>query len=326
MADEAMSDPTTNISTILTALEELQAENATLRETLLNFQSAIPSVTPPTSTIAPNPPPPYQESYPEPKVSLPDKFDGTRSRLRGFINQIRLILRLQPRRYATGFHQVGLLGSLLTGPAEAWFAPLVETASPLLEDFSTFLTEFEATFGETDRRRVALNKIYSLQQGNRATSTYASEFRQLASEVGWGDQALRDQFRRGLRGDVKNLLLSFPEPTSLSDAIAQAVRCDNRLFEFRQEERLSKLGPPSFPPSVLFQSPPPLHVPTKVLTSDSPTPMEVDLIRPRSLSTAQRQHRRDNHLCFYCGASGHLAIVCPAKGSHVPGNARAQLQ
>jgi hypothetical protein len=202
MADEPMSDPTSNLSTILATLEELQAENATLCETLLKFQSAIPSVTPPigghlpSNTIVPNPPPPYQESYPEPKVSLPEKFDRTRSRLRGFINQIRLILRLQPCRYATGFHQVGLLGSLLTGPAEAWFAPLVEIASPLLEDFSVFLTEFEATFGETDRRRVALHKIYSLQQGNRATSTYASEFQQLASVVGWGDQALQDQFRR----------------------------------------------------------------------------------------------------------------------------------
>jgi hypothetical protein len=37
-----MSDPTTNLSTILATLEELQAENATLRETLLKFQSAIP--------------------------------------------------------------------------------------------------------------------------------------------------------------------------------------------------------------------------------------------------------------------------------------------
>jgi hypothetical protein len=113
--------------------------------------SAIPLDTPPTSTIAPNLTPPYQESYPEPKVSLLEKFDGTRSQLRSFINQIRLILRLQPRRYATCFHWVNLLGSLFTGPTEAWFAPLVETASTLLEDFSAFLIEFEATFGETDR-------------------------------------------------------------------------------------------------------------------------------------------------------------------------------
>jgi hypothetical protein len=50
-----------------------------------------------------------------------------------------------------GFHQVGLVGSLLTGPTQTWFSPLVEAVSPHLEDFPTFLVEFEVTFGETDR-------------------------------------------------------------------------------------------------------------------------------------------------------------------------------
>ena len=113
----------------------------------------------------------------EPNVSLLDKFDGTRSRLRGFINQIRLIIHLQPRCYSDDFRRVRLIGTLLTGQAQAWFVPLVETSSPLLTDFQAFLTEFEATFRETDKRRAALNKLYVLQQGECATSIYASEFR-----------------------------------------------------------------------------------------------------------------------------------------------------
>jgi hypothetical protein len=104
-------------------------------------------------------------------------------------------------------------------------------------------------FGETDRQQVTLDKIYSLQQGNRVASSYASEFRQLACELEWGDHTLRDQFRRGLRSDVKNLLISISKQTSLSEAITQAVRCDNRLFEFHQEERLSRVGLASFLPS-----------------------------------------------------------------------------
>ena len=122
------------------------------------------------------------------------------------------------------------MGTLLSGPAQAWFAPLVETSSPLLEDFPAFLAELEATFGETDRRRTTLNKIYALEQGSRAASVYASEFRQLACDVNWDDQALVDNFQRGFRSNVKNLLLNFPEPTSLSQEISQAVHCDNHLF------------------------------------------------------------------------------------------------
>ena len=46
------------------------------------------------------------------------------------------------------------------------------------------------------------------------------------------------QFRYGLRNDVKDLLLTFPEePKSLIEAIGRAVRCDNRLFERRSEHQ-----------------------------------------------------------------------------------------
>ena len=36
---------------------------------------------------------------------------------------------------------------------------------------------------------------------------------------------------------MKDLLLNLPDPTTFSEAITQAVRCDNRLFEQRQERR-----------------------------------------------------------------------------------------
>ena len=48
-----------------------------------------------------------------------------------------------------------------------------------------------------------------------------------------------EQFHYGLRNDVKDLLLTFPEePKSLTEAISRAVRCDNRLFERRSECQL----------------------------------------------------------------------------------------
>ena len=145
-----MSDPSDSLPQIQTTSEQLQAENATLHQSLLELQSATSSVTPATTL---NPPPP-QEPYYEPKVSLYNKFDGTHARLRDFLNQSRLIIRPQHRHYAKGSHQVGPLGSLLTRPTEAWFSPLVEMTSPLLEDFPVFLTDFEATFRDTERQVV----------------------------------------------------------------------------------------------------------------------------------------------------------------------------
>ena len=175
----------------------------------------------------------FQQYYPEPKIDLPEKFDGTRYQFRGFISQIHLIIQLQPRRYPTSSTQIGLVGSLLKGSALVWFAPLLETASPLLSDFKAFLAEFKATFGNSDKVRTASNKIRKLQQGRRPAAIYASEFRLLACDLSWDNAALIDQFRHGLQDEVKDLLLTMEDPKDLNEAISQAVRCDNRLFEQR---------------------------------------------------------------------------------------------
>ena len=68
----------------------------------------------------------------EPNISLPTKFDGTRSLFRGFFNQVRLAIQLHPNRYAIDVAHVGLVGTLLSGTILAWFAPLLEKKTPLL--------------------------------------------------------------------------------------------------------------------------------------------------------------------------------------------------
>ena len=92
------------------------------------------------------------------------------------MNQLYLIFQLQPEQYPDGLTQVGLLGTLLTGSALSWFAPLLEQNSPLLSDLDAFLDDFESAFGDSDKARTAANKICSLTQGNYPASTYASEF------------------------------------------------------------------------------------------------------------------------------------------------------
>ncbi|KAH9247856.1 hypothetical protein BASA81_014539 [Batrachochytrium salamandrivorans] len=59
----------------------------------------------------------------EPRVCLPDKFDGTRKNFRGFINQLELVFQLQSDRYNTDQKMIATLGTLLTGNALAWYNP-----------------------------------------------------------------------------------------------------------------------------------------------------------------------------------------------------------
>jgi len=111
---------------------------------------------------------------PKPKISLPEKFDGTRLKFRGFVSQVRLIMQLHPRCYFDDTTRVGFIGTLFIGTVAAWFAPILETSSPLLQDFNAFMAEFEAVFGDSDKARTSANKLRRLQQGTRSAIVYAS--------------------------------------------------------------------------------------------------------------------------------------------------------
>jgi hypothetical protein len=137
----------------------------------------------------------HQGIHKDPKIGLPTKFDGTRSQFRGFLNQVRLVIQMHPSRYPTDASRVGLVGTLLSGTALAWFAPLLEKNSPLLNNFEEFISEFKACFGDTDSIRTAINKVRRLRQGERPASAYAADFRLLAADIPWDDQALMEQFR-----------------------------------------------------------------------------------------------------------------------------------
>jgi len=156
---------------------------------------------------------------PEPNISLPEKFDGTRLKFRGFVSQVRLIMQLHPRCYFDDTTSVGFIGTQLTGTAAAWFAPILETSSLLLQNFNAFMAEFEVVFGDNDKARTSANKLRRLQQGTCSAIVYASEFKQLVCDVNWGEAVLIDQFRYGLRDDVQDLLLTLADPSSFSEAI-----------------------------------------------------------------------------------------------------------
>jgi len=81
------------------------------------------------------------------------------------------------------------------------------------------MAEFEAVFRDSDKARTSANKLRRLQQGTCSTTVYASEFRQLACDVNWGEAMLIDQFHCGLRDNVQDLLLTFANPSSFSEVI-----------------------------------------------------------------------------------------------------------
>ena len=152
------------------------------------------------------------------------------------MNQVQLITILQLQRYRTDVTCVGLVGTLLTGQALSWFAPLFEKNVAILSNFEAFLGAFSEVLGEHGKTHSATTKICNLCQGTRSASNYTSEFWQLACDINWDEPALISQFYFGLQDGVKDLLLTLPDRLTLDEAINQAMKCDNRLFERRQDK------------------------------------------------------------------------------------------
>jgi hypothetical protein len=174
------------------------------------------------------------------------------------------------------------------------------------------MAEFEAVFGDSDKARTSTNKLRCLQQRTRSAIVYTSEFRQLAYDVNWGEAALIDQFCYGLRDDVQDLLLTLADPSSFSEAITQAIRCDNCLFKRRQEKKVTSNAQ-------LWNSRPttlPLVPQTTLvarLVSFGPASMQIDTAKFKSLTKVEKLRRRTNNLCLYYGNPGHIACQCPQK-------------
>ncbi len=107
-------------------------------------------------------------------------------------------------------------------------------------------------------------------------------------------------------------MLTLANPSSFSEAITQAIRCDNRLFKRRQEKKVTSNAQ-------LWNSQPttlplvPQTTPIARPASFGPTPMQIDTTKFKPLTEVEKLHRRINNLCLYCGNPGHIARQCPQK-------------
>ncbi|CAG8637132.1 25571_t:CDS:2, partial [Racocetra persica] len=218
-----------DLNTILTALNQLQLDNQTLHQKNTELRDVL------NQFRAQG----VDNNYKEPKVSLPDKFDGTRS---------------------------GPPWKLVNWISFSLVHTFVGKAIKASRRLGELVKEFEATFGDADKSRTAANKIRKLVQGSRPASNYASEFRQIASDLDWGEAALVDQFRTGLRDDIKDLLLTIEDPTLLNDAISKAHPRDSGSGRHQ-------ISAPSNSASSVTE------------------PMQIDAVRYKPLSVGEKERR-----------------------------------
>ncbi len=149
--------------------------------------------------------------------------------------------------------------------------------------------------------REAARRLADLRQGERSVSDFSIEFRTLAAECKWNEEAQWDMFLHGLADRIQGEMFSRELPTSLDGLIDLALRVDSRLQQRDQRDHQSL---------PVTQDYLPIESGRTVSHRSDSEPMQVGRAR---LSREERERRRKGGLCLYCGASGHFLVVCPVK-------------
>ena len=274
-----------------------------------------------------------QAAAPTVKVRTPDVFHGDRDKLRAFLSQVETYFRFNRTSFTTEEDKVVFCSTYLRGSAYNWFEPTLTNflentllnrkalTTAIFGSYIRFKEEIKKVYAGIDEERTAARQILMLRQTGSATE-YASKFQQISSRLEWEDAALTEVFYTGLKEHVKDEISRIERPDELSEMTETAIRIDNRIYE-RQMER-NRGRSTSFQPRYKANS----GKTKKPYPGMYPREMDLDATQHRShprtkngkfkprqgkLTQAQRDERKKNDQCMYCGKPGHYAKECKAK-------------
>ena len=233
-------------------------------------------------------------------ASLKDGFAGDRRFLKGFLAKFELIFFLYPERYQDEESKVIYAISRLYENAMNWAASLIEKNDPCLHNYQSFKEKMKTFYGNVDFAFVANQMLKSIKQQHLGgVRGYILEFNRYADESDWNEQAKMDAFISGLNQQVAvRILEMFPGPRDLTSLQTIASRIDSRLYSQRfYFNRFNNNTRPKYknnPRKTFF----------KTKTHHGP------------LSKEEKERRKRENLCLYCGSASHTLDTCPKKGKN----------
>lgn len=301
---EAIAALTQQMTALAQAVQDLQASNTVLLQREQRRAQSVPLPDSPPATGH------ALTAFPEPAIPMPDKFTGKKSELRSFITACELLFALKPRTYPNDYVKVRTTIALLSGQPQTWAHQLLHSNSPILDTWDSFAAAMRTLYDDPLRPSAARSALRSLRQGRRPVEDYTTDFRELASDTGYNETGLIEQYRLGLSEALKDELARVGVPTSLEDLILLVTQLDRRFRERRSERQapayLRSLDPPG---PVASASP---------SSSSSEEPMQIGMVR-RPLTEEERKRRRSQGLCLYCGKADHQLRSCPVRPTTSPG-------
>ncbi|KAL0202517.1 hypothetical protein M9458_000535 [Cirrhinus mrigala] len=296
MVHQITSELSAQASTLLLhqqQLDRLTDLTGQLVRALQGWQLTPPPALTPVTTL----PPGAQAAAASPRLTFPEKFDGSPEKCKGFLLQCSLFVSQEPHLYPTDECKIAFVCPLLSGRALEWATAIWRLDRPTFPSFSPFIQRFKEVFQPSAEDGEAGEQIMALRQGRRTAADYALSFRTLAAQSGWCDAPLKLHYRKGLHPDLQVELACRDEGLSLEEYIDLSIRVDNVM-------RARKASRPF--------TPVPLTTPS---AAAAPEPMQVGATK---LTSEERERRLRGSLCLYCGQPGHIRATCPTRPPRPP--------
>ncbi|KAL0149320.1 hypothetical protein M9458_055358, partial [Cirrhinus mrigala] len=206
---------------------------------------------------------------------------------------------------------------LLTGKAALWGTAVWENQDPCCASFSALSAE--------------------MKRGERSVSDFSIEFRTLAAECRWNEEAQWDMFLHGLADRIQHEIYALDLPADLNGLIDLALRVDARLSRAERRFLPARLPPGEGPPARAsgndavgpFQDHEPMQLPGKRVSPAVKMGLlsgGISAIKSSSRSTSTlllvrlRWQRLDLHCTALLdsGAEGNFMDFSFARHNHVP--------
>ena len=307
----SQSVPVPTMADVLKALDEARAQIAELQQ---ERDAARPSVSR------------------EFKIGQPDHFDGKVSEYMTFMSQCELHFTVYPDAFVRGESKVLFIISFLKGNARSWAADiLTQQTHPLRRDYDAFKRALDVLYLDRNLRHQARDKLSRLRQTKSATA-YSVEFQQIITPLRLDNNAKCIFFYIGLKDTVKDALVTLGESEQFEELVNQVIAIDQRQHQRRMEEKKTSSNPansdrtPKNENGKRPASAPPSR-PSTPAPGPKPGHSNPGKGQPRPpVSDAEKERRRLEKLCFYCGSDKHRIEKCPSRPATSTSSATESVQ